>query len=338
MIKNVFLLLFFIVVLLIPIAVFFRALRKWWKDGRDPKITKTVIAHYEPPANLSPAILGVLLKEKVDVKDILATVVDLAVRGYIKTREEERKVLFIRNKEYIFEKLKPEILLKSFEKIIIKSLFGDKDSISSAELRNKFYTRIPDIEKEIYKEVAKENLFNGNIQETRKKYSRKQLIGFVYTFIIFFIIPPIFLISGLSLYIFQALIIDFSILISFTIGLIFSHFMPALTQRGLELKWQALGFREYLHAVERFKIGAETLETFSKFLPYAMIFKVEKEWGERFSDFSYQNQSWYIPFNNSSLSNFSSSFSVFSDSISNTFTSSSKRSGYKRSKREYQIK
>ncbi|MBU3942835.1 DUF2207 domain-containing protein [Patescibacteria group bacterium] len=120
----------------------------------------------------------------------------------------------------------------------------------------------------------------------------------------------------------QAFILGISLFISCVIGLFFSHFMPVLTQRGLELKWQALGFREYLHTAERFRIGAETLETFSKFLPYAMIFKVEKEWAERFSDFSYQNQNWYVSASSSSLSNFSSSFSGFSNSIYSTFSSS----------------
>ncbi|MBU4124630.1 MAG: DUF2207 domain-containing protein [Nanoarchaeota archaeon] len=323
--------------LLIPIIVFVRAFRKWWNDGRDPKITKTIIAHYEPPANLSPAVLGVLLKESVVVKDILATVVNLAVKGYIRIKEEDKKILFIKNKEYIFEKLKSEADLKPFEKEIVVALFSGKKSISSVELRNKFYKKIPKINKEIYKEVAKEGLFNGNLEEIRKKHGNKYLNILALVFFLTWIFIFLFGFLGFSLYIPQILIFAIGIFLSCVIGLIFAHFMPALTQKGLELKWQALGFREYLHTAERFRIGAETLETFSKFLPYAMILKVEKEWAERFSDFSYQDQSWYVPSSMpgsasgvstpTSLSNFSSSFSAFSNSISSTFSSSPGGSG-----------
>ena len=351
------------IALLIPIITFIKAFGKWYKDGRDPKITKTVIAHYEPPHNISPAVMGVLLKESVDVKDILATVVNLAVRGYIRITEEEKKILFIKNKEYIFQKLKSEADLKPFEQLIMKAVFGGvpdevkkqldkfpfknkflvnklkeygqgKDVISSTELRNKFYSNIPLIEKEIHKEVAKEGLFNGNLQEIRKKYSKKYFFGLLTFIITLFIIIPILAFTGLSLYIAQIIIIAISIIVSSIIGLIFSHFMPVLSQKGLESKWETLGFREYLHTAERFRIGAETLETFSKFLPYAMVLKVEKEWAERFSDFSYKDQGWYVPAGihsgsgvSSSFSNFSSSFSSFTNSISSTFSSSPGGSG-----------
>ena len=357
-----------LIALLIPLIAFIKMFRKWWKDGRDPKITKTVIAQYGPPANLSPAVMGVLLKESVDVRDILATVVNLAVRGYLKIREEEKKILFIKGTEYIFEKLKNETDLKPFEQAIMQALFGGgarlklleeklskfpfkskhlmdkikkaslaekRNIVSSTELRNKFYASIPEIKKEIHKEVAKEDLFNGDISETRMKYSKKYLISLISSFFGMFALVFVFLVAGLSLYIPQMIIIVLSIIISSIIGLVFSYFMPALTQKGLDLKWKALGFGEYLHTAERFRIGTETLETFSKFLPYAMVFKVEKQWAERFSDFTYQEQGWYTPIavhggsgiSSSSFSNFSSSFSSFADSVSSTFSSSPGGSG-----------
>ncbi len=322
--------------LLIPILVFIKAFRKWQKDGKDPKITKTIIAHYDPPANLLPAVLGILVKERVEVKDILATVINLAVRGYLKIREVEKKTLFIKSKEYLFEKTKSEANLKPFEQEIIRSLFENKSVVSSTELRNEFYTKIPGIQKEVHREAAQENLFNGNILKTRKRYSKKYLASFIISILLGWIFIFLFGFLGFSLYLPQVLILTVSLLVSSIIGLIFSHYMPVLTQRGLELKWEALGFREYLHTAERFRIGSETLETFSKFLPYAMILKVEKEWAKRFSDFSYQDQGWYVPISvhggglsgtTNSFSNFTSSFSAFADSVSSTFSSSPGGSG-----------
>ena len=79
----------------------------------------------------------------------------------------------------------------------------------------------------------------------------------------------------------------------------------------------------------------DVMETFSKFLPYAIIFGKEKQWAKRFDDFSYQQQSWYYPAMiysgqggaPASFKEFSSSFSSFASSLSSTFSSSPGGSG-----------
>ncbi|MDP2910400.1 MAG: DUF2207 domain-containing protein, partial [bacterium] len=320
----------------VPVIVFIKAFRDWRKRGRDVKIEKTIIAQYEPPNNLAPALVGVLIRQSVGVKDILATVINLAVRGYLRIREQENKFLFVKEKEYIFEKLKPEADLKPFEQETIKSIFRHKDIVSSKDLKNKFYKELPVIKKEIYKEVARTDLFNGNIEKIRKKYSLIYII--IFSSIVFLI-----LLAGLSTRFLglplilwtSAIIIAVSMGVSSAIGLIFARFMPVLTDQGAEAKWQALGFKEYLHTAERFRIEAETLGTFSNFLPYAIVFGVEKQWAKRFDDFQYQKQGWYYPAvvyggpagAPASFSEFSSSFSSFASSVSSVFVSSPGGSG-----------
>ncbi len=322
--------------ILIPVIVFIKAYRTWKKFGKDPKMAKTIISQYEPPDNLLPAMTGVLIKQNADIKEILATVINLAVRGYIRIKEEENKILFFRNKQYTFEKLKSWGGLKLFEQKIMESIFKRKTLVSSSELKNEFYKHIPVIKKAMYAEMGKESgYFNGNIQSTRRKYSLRYLaasLAVIPVAIVFFIISNLFLINILAI----AFLLIISLIVSFAIGLAFSYYMPTLTMAGLEAKWKALGFKEYLHTAERFRIGAETLDTFSKFLAYAMIFGVEKQWAERFSDFKYENQAWYIPYASSGLmsagtefpmSDFSSNFSAFASSISSSFSSSPGGSG-----------
>jgi len=319
---------------LIPLVVFTKAFKDWQRKGRDAKIKKTIIAQYEPPFNLSPAAVGVLIKQSVKVKDILATVINLAVRGYLRIKERENKLLFIKEKEYIFEKLKSEADLRPFEQEIVRSIFKHEEMVSSKDLRNKFYKELAAIKKEIYKEVAQTGLFSGNIEEIRKKYSRVYGISLVIFFIIFIILIVLMVVLGFS-YFSQVIILGISIGVSGAIGLAFSYYMPVLTNQGLEAKWQALGFREYLHKAERFRIGAETLETFSNFLPYAIVFGVEKQWARRFDDFQYQHQAWYYPAAiysgpdgaPTSFSEFNSSFSSFASSVSSVFASAPGGSG-----------
>ena len=53
--------------------------------GRDPG-RLPVVVRYEPPAGMTPAEAGTLIDESVDMRDITATVVDLAVRGLSQDR------------------------------------------------------------------------------------------------------------------------------------------------------------------------------------------------------------------------------------------------------------
>ena len=62
----------------------------WYLRGRDPQVALPASYLTEPPADDLPAVAGTLVDEKANMQDIIATLVDLARRGYL-TIEEERK-------------------------------------------------------------------------------------------------------------------------------------------------------------------------------------------------------------------------------------------------------
>ena len=64
---------------------------------------------YEPADSLTPAEAGTLMDESADMRDITATVVDLAVRGHLRIEERDEKVLLglMNKKEYVFHRLTP---------------------------------------------------------------------------------------------------------------------------------------------------------------------------------------------------------------------------------------
>jgi hypothetical protein len=59
----------------------------WFFLGRDLPGKGTVVVNYEPPEGLGPAEVGTLIDERVDLRDISAVIVELAVRGYLKITE-----------------------------------------------------------------------------------------------------------------------------------------------------------------------------------------------------------------------------------------------------------
>src|SRR6185503_16283303 len=81
-----------------------------------------------PPDGLTPAELGTLVDDSPDLRDVTATLVDLAVRGFvlIEEKEESRLLGLWSSKEYVFQLLKPRqqwLDLVPHEKALLDSVF-----------------------------------------------------------------------------------------------------------------------------------------------------------------------------------------------------------------------
>ena len=260
-----------------PLAVLVAMIIHWRRYGRDPKGRGTIIAQYEPPLHLPPTLVGVLLDERVDMHDTTATLIDLAYRGYIKIKELPKPILG--QQDFELTRLKDflnDSELRPYEQQFLKALFGDGKVTSLKEQREKFFSKIPAIHSELYQEATDLALFQENPEERRRKYA---LGGFA------LVVVGIF---GMFLY-----ALGVPLIVSGIIVVIFSRFMPRRTKKGVAALEYALGFKEYLFRAERYRVQKLTPEMFEKFLPYAMIFKIEKEWAKKFEGIYRGQPSWY---------------------------------------------
>ena len=89
--------------LALPFFAFLFAMRAWRRRGRDPE-GRPVVVGYEPPDGITPAEAGTLIDHKAQTRDIISTLTDLAVRGYIGIEEREEKKLLglITSTDYVF--------------------------------------------------------------------------------------------------------------------------------------------------------------------------------------------------------------------------------------------
>src|SRR6202047_3699098 len=87
----------------IPIAAFVVMFYLWWTRGRDPRL-RPIAAQYEPLDQLTPGEAGTLVDNSADMRDITASIVDLAVRGYIVIEEhqKDRMLGLMHDKDYNF--------------------------------------------------------------------------------------------------------------------------------------------------------------------------------------------------------------------------------------------
>jgi uncharacterized membrane protein len=117
-------------IIFLPIIVFLIEFCFWWKKGRDPKGRGTIIPQYEAPDNLTPIEVGTFLDYRVDNRDLSAEIINLAIQGYLKITQIEKKTLIFKSKDYLLEALKDEDDLENdFDQKLMEALFEDADTV-----------------------------------------------------------------------------------------------------------------------------------------------------------------------------------------------------------------
>ncbi len=238
----------------------------WWLFGRDPKVTLGPRSWFEPPKHPSgelmrPAEVGVLADESFDPGDFSATILSLAIRGWLKIKKDDS--------EYVFTKSTPKGVndaLNRFETIVYEGIFKKGDEASTKDFKNRSSDIFKKTRDELYQIVKTKGYFKHNPETTRKIYRTLGVMSFF----------------------------TFNILLGGTL-LIFSKFMPKKTRLGAEKKEEALSLKRFLSTQERqLTFQEQNWYFFEKLLPYAMAFNVTKVWAGRFKDISVPSDvSWY---------------------------------------------
>jgi hypothetical protein len=148
----------------LPIIAFFLMFQLWWKKGRDPELNRSIMPQYEPPENMSPAQIGTLMDFSVDPRDVSATIIDLAVRGYLRIEEVPGRRPS-RPKDHIIHVLKDPAGvtdLKPHELEALKGLWdlaeveegADTYSVKVSDLKQEYYRTVEKIKKHIFKSLT----------------------------------------------------------------------------------------------------------------------------------------------------------------------------------------
>ncbi len=275
----------------------------YFSKGRDP-VNLSIAPRYEPPDGFSPAEAGTLVDERVDMRDMTSTIVDLAVRGYLKIVEiDKKKLVFLSTKDYALVKLREaDENLKKHERLMFDGLFNKgtieaedlgkviakcpdcngKEIITTSSLKEKFYTELPGIKESIYTSLVDDKFFPSNPERIRGKYLGwgifMIILGFVLGFIINLFLIPVLVILGV-------------------IMMIMSRFMPRKTRDGVMKAVHVAGFEEFVRRVEQDRIKKMVREdptVFERLLPFAMALGCADEWAEKFQDIFREAPNWYV--------------------------------------------
>jgi hypothetical protein len=315
----------------VPILVFAFMFSIWTRRGRDPAL-RPIAVRYEPPAGVTPAEAGTLHDESVDMRDITATMIDLAARGYLKIEETAgTKVLGMEfGESYRFRRTKDPReweALPPHERKVLKGVFGGAETVDLDDLTNEFYTSISGIKDGVFGELVKKHFYGRRPDSVRAVWIGG---GLVFSVLFAIIGSALGVAAGFTPIPFVAAAVA-----SFVIIVIFGWNMPARTIKGTRALEEVLGYREFLDRVdsERFRNIVKTPEMFEQGLPYAMALGVEKRWAKAFDGIFTTPPQWYAGhrMGHFNASSFSRSLGTMSSTASSVMTSqprSSSGSGF----------
>lgn len=262
----------------------------WYRRGRDKPVDQ--IAEYlpEPPTPLAPGLAGTLLDERVDMQDIIATIVDLARRKAISITEVKEESIFRTGYDFIYRREREDVPLAEYEETLLNALFGREDEIRLSDLKDSFYTKIDGIKSAMYQAVVDAGYFPDNPNHVRTQYgclgvgllvvgAALAVAGIVTSFEL----TPFGFAPGVGL------------LVTGIVLVIVANVMPRRSDKGAEeaARWRA--FRTYLRDIDKYSDLEEQKVIWDRYLPYAIAFGVEKEYMAKFAKVDAPLPGWYFP-------------------------------------------
>jgi len=190
---------------------------------------------YYPLDGLTPAQIGVIFDERVDMKDLVAEILELARLKYLKIKKTKKKGLLGSSDDYELTRLKKaDDRLLDYQKLLLNKLFESGDKVRISQLKNKFYKHLGKFKTMLYRNMKEERFFRGNPNVVRAVW----IVLFALT-CVFNMALVVYLAQFSSFEMAQILLAVFLSLPMIFLGLA----MPSRTPRGYQLYRQTKGLK-----------------------------------------------------------------------------------------------
>jgi hypothetical protein len=158
----------------LPILALVIMFARWWTNGRDPRL-RPIAVRYEPPDRLSPGEVGTLMDDSADLRDVTATLVDLAVRGFVVIQEHttERMLGLWQDQDYSFILKRDRRewgALKAHEQLLLSGIFSagsSGETVLMSSLENRFYKTLAPIKDSLLNSLVQHRYYGRRPDTTR---------------------------------------------------------------------------------------------------------------------------------------------------------------------------
>ncbi len=310
--------------LILPLLTLIIMWHKWAKIGKDPKGRGVIVPEYTPPVALNPILSDIILNQKMSNRSISALMLDLCVNGYCRLEEKGEG----KDSTYKLKLLKSVDQLDEQYKQVAVMLFGTGATIGTHANLTKgngaFYKSIGPITNTANQTVVAQGYFSNNPKKVKGAYFGWGLV---------------LLILGMVAVFFsrQALLFTGGLGFCGVIVFIFTPFMPAHTQKGIETKEYLLGLKMYMQLAEAERIQflqspenaqrvpidtsdtSQVVKLYERLLPYAMLLGIEKEWAKQFAGMYTTPPDWYSGNGTFNAMLFTNTINGFTTTANNSF-------------------
>lgn len=250
----------------------------YWLRGRDARVvghesgslSGVEDGHFTPPDGVLPGQIGTLVDEQADVIDVTATIVDLAVRGYLRIDELPRQTYQTPDWRLVRLPSAQSTSLMAYELELYDAVFDGRDEVLLSELRGSFGAKLGGVREALYRDVVRQGWFARRPDTVRTRWTT---LGVALT--------ALGVLATLALAWFTTYgLLGLALIIAGAALAMGGQYMPAKTAGGAAALAHTLGFREYLTTgdIDDDIPQAQRIELFSRYLPYAVIFDSVDHW------------------------------------------------------------
>jgi len=244
---------------------------------------------FEPPEGIRPGQLGTLIDEEANLLDITATIVDLAVRGFILIQEVPSEDGKRHKSDYRLTDLgKSRAELRAYESQLLDDLFETGSVVELSELKYKFASKLSGLKTALYDDAIEKGWFSHRPDHVRLMWRG---------------IGVVVLVAGGFLTVLAASqgwgLAALGVPIIGLLLLIFAGRMPRRTPKGTAMYSRIEGFKQIFDAGQGVREQfAERANIFSEYLPFAIVFGQTKKWAKTFEGLDAQvaqsTNTWYL--------------------------------------------
>ncbi|GAA1268891.1 DUF2207 domain-containing protein [Sphaerisporangium rubeum] len=298
----------------------------YWTRGRDARavhsepdsLTAVENGHFSPPDGVRPGQIGTLIDEQADVVDVTATVVDLAVRGYLRIDEQPRGAYDAPDWLLVKTSGPPLDELLDYERALHNAIFDGRDTVLLSQLHGSFAAGLGKVRDALYRDVVRQGWFARRPDAVRTRWTT---LGVLVTFLG---VAATVLLAWFTTY----GLLGLALIIAGAALAVGGQYMPAKTGKGAAALAHTLGFRQYLTTGEIGDVDpAQRVELFSRYLPYAVVFDTVDHWARVVASINGNGHQadtlyWYHGPAEWDLSNFAASMTTFTATTSGAISSS----------------
>ena len=275
---------------------------------------------FAPPEGLRPGQVGTLLDERANPLDVTATIVDLAVRGYLAIEEIPERGWF-RKPDWVLRATRPpDAELLRYERLLLEGLFRDGGTVRLSELRQRFRGRLERVQRALYEDAVDRGWFPARPDLVRRRWA---LIG-----------AGLAVAGGLLVLLAARSthlgIVPLPVALAGVALAALSGRMPRRTAAGTGMVRRLRGFRRVIETAETHMARwAEEEHVFSRYLPFAVVFGLTEKWARAFEGLAAAppGAGWYVGSHPGGPASFAEAIDSFAVTTAGTIASTPSASG-----------